>query len=183
MRNTFVVSSAVLLSLSAVACNEQTPSGPETFVIPVYARTEAQSSNFGTPMYGAEEVPPVANDFDGQAIFKVSADGTTMSYKVITSEMHGVTQSHIHIGNFGTNGPIVVFLFGFISGGVDTDGILAQGSFTAANLIARPGIGFGATMPELVAKLRSGGAYVNVHTVAHPGGEIRGQIEEHGPTK
>jgi hypothetical protein len=106
-----------------------------------------------------------------------------MSYKVITSEMHGVTQSHIHIGNFGTNGPIVVFLFGFISGGVDTDGILAQGSFTAANLIARPAIGFGATMPELVAKLRSGGAYVNVHTVAHPGGEIRGQIEEHGPTK
>jgi len=183
MRNTLVVSSAVLLSLSAVACNDETPSGPETFVVPVYARTDAQSSNFGTPMFGAEEVPPVVNDFDGQAIFKLSADGTTMSYKVITSAMTGITQSHIHIGNSGANGPIVVFLFGFISAGVANDGILSQGTFTAANLIARPAIGFGATMPELVAALRTGHAYVNVHTLAHPGGEIRGQIEEHGPTK
>lgn len=182
MRKTFVVCSAVALTLTAAACSE-TPSGPETFTVPVFARTTAQSSNFGTPMSGAEENPPVANDFIGQAIFKLSDDGRTMSYKVITSPMVAVTQSHIHIGNVGVNGPIVVFLFGFVSGGVNTDGILSQGTFTASNLIPRPAIGFGGTMAELLAALRGGHAYVNVHTVAHPGGEIRGQIEEHGPTK
>jgi hypothetical protein len=183
MRSVLVVSSAVLLGLGAVACSDETPAGPETFVVPVYVRGDGQSSNFGTAMAGSEEVPAVANDFDGQAIFKLSADGRTMSYKVITSAMTGITQSHIHIGNFGVNGPIVVFLFGFVSTGVANDGILSQGTFTQSNLIARPAIGFGATMPELVAALRTGHAYVNVHTLAHPGGEIRGQIEEHGPSK
>jgi len=182
MRKIFVVCNAVAFTLMAAACSE-TPSGPETFTVPVFARTTAQSSNFGTPMSGAEENPPVDNDYVGQATFTLSEDGTTMSYRVITSPMVGVTQSHIHIGNVGVNGPIVVFLFGFISSGVNTQGILAQGTFTSSNLIARPAIGFGATMPELVTALRGGHAYVNVHTLAHPGGEIRGQIEEHGPTK
>lgn len=181
MRSTIVVSTAALVALAAIACSEQ-PAGPETFTVPVYAKN-LQSKNFGTPMSGAEEVPPVANDFDGQAIFKLSDDGTTMSYKVITSEMTGITQSHIHIGQAGVNGPVVVFLFGLVSAGVANDGILSQGTFTQANLIARPAISFGGTMTELVAALRSGNAYVNVHTLAHPGGEIRGQLEEHGPTK
>jgi hypothetical protein len=106
-----------------------------------------------------------------------------MHFRVVTTNVHAITQSHIHIGDFGVNGPIVVFLYGFNAAGTESAGILSEGDFTAANLIARPAIGFGATMPELVAKLRSGGAYVNVHTIAHPGGEIRGQIEERGPTR
>ena len=80
------------------------------------------------------------------------------------------------------NGPVVVFLFGFVAGGVTENGVLAEGDITAANLIARPAIGFGATMPELVAAMRTGGAYVNVHTVALPAGEIRDQVKENGPT-
>ena len=183
MRNTFMVCSAVALTLGAAACSDNTPSGPETLTVPVYARTTAQSTNFGTPMSGAEENPPVVNDYVGQATFKLSDDGTTMSYRVITSPMVGVTQSHIHIGNVGVNGPIVVFLFGFVSSGVNTEGILSQGTFTASNLIPRPAIGFGGTMAELLAALRGGHAYVNVHTLAHRGGEMRGHIEEDGPTK
>ena len=31
---------------------------------------------------------------------------------------------------------------------------------------------------ELVAAIRSGVTYANVHTTAHPGGEIRGQIND-----
>jgi hypothetical protein len=38
-------------------------------------------------------------------------------------------------------------------------------------------------MPELIAAMMNGRAYVNVHTVAFPPGEIRGQIAEHGPTQ
>jgi hypothetical protein len=177
-----MVVSSTFAALLVAGCNQDKTSGPETFVVPVYARNMA-SSNFGTGMSGAEEVPAKINDEVGEAIFKLSADGSTMHYKVITSPMTGVTQSHIHIGAAGTNGPIVVFLFGFVTGGVTTNGILAEGDFTQSNLIPRPAINFGGTMAELLGSLRSGGAYVNVHTVVNPGGEIRGQIEERGPTK
>jgi hypothetical protein len=95
---------------------------------------------------------------------------------VTVSNMVGVTQSHIHIGPPGVNGPIVVFLFGLVPGGVDATGLLAKGSFTQANLIPRPAIGFGGTLAELLAAMRAGHAYANVHTLAHPGGEIRAQI-------
>jgi hypothetical protein len=76
-----------------------------------------------------------------------------------------------------------VFLFGFVAGGVTQNGVLAEGDFTASNLIARPAIGFTATMPELVAAMTNGRAYVNVHTVQFPAGEIRGQIDERGPSR
>ncbi|MDR7432511.1 MAG: CHRD domain-containing protein, partial [Armatimonadota bacterium] len=53
------------------------------------------------------------------------------------------------------------------------DGELASGVITAASLVgplARQ------PLSALLERVRVGEAYVNVHTVAHPGGEIRGQI-------
>jgi hypothetical protein len=35
----------------------------------------------------------------------------------------------------------------------------------------------GKTIADLVADIKAGNAYVNVHTTEHPGGEIRGQIQ------
>src|SRR5215216_2114884 len=133
-------------------------------------------------MRGRNEVPSVPSHAAGNATFTLSSDGTAISYKLHVANIENVTQSHIHIAAEGVNGPIVVFLFGFVAGGVTENGVLAEGTITAANLIARPAIGFGATMAELVAALRSGNAYANAHTVAWPGGEIRGQIETHGDT-
>ena len=68
------------------------------------------------------------------------------------------------------------------------DGVLASGTFTAANLV---GPLAGHPLSELISAMRSGGAYVNVHTndgVAptntgpgdFPGGEIRGQLAAPG---
>jgi len=176
-----LVSSGVVI---VAACAESGTTEPETFSVPVIeTRTAAQSHHFQTALSGDEEVPPVPTRGRGNAIFSLSRDGTTLSYKVITANVENITQSHIHIGPVGVNGPVVVFLFGLVPAGVSSTGILSQGTLTQANLIARPAIGFGATMPELVAAMRSGNAYVNVHTLAFPGGEVRGQIEERGPTK
>jgi hypothetical protein len=96
-----------------------------------------------------------------------------------------VVQSHIHIGAAGTNGPISVFLYGPVpAGGGRVNGVLAQGTITAADFI---GPLAGLTMADLIAAMQAGNAYVNVHTndgVAptntgpgdFPGGEVRGQI-------
>jgi hypothetical protein len=72
------------------------------------------------------------------------------------------------------NGQIVVFLFGLVPDpGVDVNGTLAAGSFGAANLI---GPLAGHPLADLITAIENGGAYVNVHTVANRGGEIRGQL-------
>ncbi len=53
------------------------------------------------------------------------------------------------------------------------DGVLMRGSFTAADLT---GPLAGMSIADLVAMLEGGGAYVNVHTLQVPSGEIRGVI-------
>jgi hypothetical protein len=145
----------------------------------VYA-SPAVPSNFIAPLNGGEEVPPVNTNARGATTFKLSRDGTELSYRLIVANIPNVTQAHIHCGAAGANGPVVVFLFGFDPAGVTVNGVLAEGTITAANVIPRPDSevcpGGVANFDELLAKMRSGNAYVNVHTIDWPGGEIRGQI-------
>jgi hypothetical protein len=173
---------ALACAALAAGCADTPQARNPDIVLPVFASANA-SQNFNAQPYGGGEVPPNDSRGRGSAVFHLSDDGTTLHYKLIVANIDHVTQSHIHLAPAGVNGPVVVFLFGFVAGGVTENGVLAEGDITAANLIARPAIGFGATMPELVAAMRSGGAYVNVHTVALPGGEIRDQVKENGPTR
>jgi hypothetical protein len=89
---------------------------------------------------------------------------------------------HIHLGAAGTNGPVVAFLFNFAplnaSAGVTQNGIVAEGTLTAASLV---GPMAGQPLHVLLEALRTGGAYVNVHTVSFPAGGVRGQIKPAGP--
>lgn len=172
---------ALACAAAAAGCADRPQARSPDIVLPVFASSHA-SNDFGAQPYGGGEVPATESRGRGSAVFHLSDDGATLHYKLIVANIDHVTQSHIHLAPAGANGPVVVFLFGFVAAGVSEDGVLAEGDITAANLIARPAIGFGATMPELVAKMRGGGAYVNVHTLAHPGGEIRDQVSENGPT-
>lgn len=138
-------------------------------------------STFTAHLNSANEVNPegVISKGQGQAIFKLSDDGTSLHYKLIVANIDSMTQAHIHCGEPGVNGSVVVFLFGFVPTGVTTNGILAEGDITAANIIPRPEPACSPglqTFQDLIDRLRNGTAYVNVHTIAYPGGEIRGQI-------
>ena len=186
MRRLLTTSLATVAVVAGAACSERTPTSPEALVIPLRASSasgqELRSPNapaqdhFHATASGREEVPPNDSRGRGTATFKLSKDGTTLTYRLIVANIDNVTQAHIHIAPEGVNGPVVVFLFGFVAGGVTQNGLLAEGTITQADLIARPAIGFGATMTELLAAMRSGNAYVNVHTVAIPAGEVRGQV-------
>ena len=146
----------------------------------------AQSKNFGAPLSGDEEVPSVDTNARGNSILHLSKSGDELSFKLIVANIENVTQAHIHSGAEGVNGPVVVFLFPFTPDGVTTNGVLSRGTITNADIIPRPSSaecpGGVANLDQLIAKLRSGGAYVNVHTTAYPGGEIRGQVRERGPS-
>jgi hypothetical protein len=152
----------------------------------VGAASGAPPQMFVTPLNGGEEVPPRETNAHGVAIFQLSPDGTTMSYRLIASNIENVIAAHIHIGAFGVNGPVSVFLFGPApAGGGRHDGVLSTGTFTAANFV---GPLAGMTMDDLIDAILAGNAYVNVHTNDgvdppneghgdHPGGEIRGQLD------
>ena len=134
----------------------------------------AGNSNFVAHLSGDEEVPnPVDTLAQGQAIFKLSQDSTELHYRLIVANIEFVTQAHIHVAPSGQNGSVVAFLFGFVPEGVTTNGPLAVGVITASDLI---GPLSGMSLDDLVAEMQAGNTYVNVHTLAHPAGEIRGQI-------
>src|SRR5262245_28104680 len=152
----------------------------------LFLTATAFGANFvAAPLSGGEENPPNDSKARGNATFDVSEDGSQITYKLIVANINNVVASHIHIGPVGTNGPVVAFLFGTAApGGGRSDGVLAQGTITAANLV---GPLTGHPLSELLDAMQAGNAYVNVHTndgVAppntgpgdFPGGEIRAQV-------
>ncbi|MEZ4730289.1 MAG: CHRD domain-containing protein [Caldilineaceae bacterium] len=114
---------------------------------------------------GAQETPPVTTTASGEASFALAADLNILHYTVNVTDIVSVTASHIHVASAGKSGPVVFPLFSSSQGVFDADhpvgGCL---QLTSKNLV------------DLV----TGYYYVNVHTSAHPGGEIRGQMTAAG---
>ncbi|GAB4258141.1 MAG: CHRD domain-containing protein [Thermoleophilia bacterium] len=137
----------------------------------------AADKNFRAHLSGGSEVPPVDTLAQGQAVFQLSSDGTELSYRLIVANIEDVLQAHIHMAPAGSNGPVVAWLYpaspppALIPGRFD--GVLAVGTITASDLV---GPLAGMTLDALLNALEAGNAYVNVHTVDNPGGEVRGQI-------
>jgi hypothetical protein len=132
--------------------------------------------NFGASLSGANEVPPLTSEASGFTALSINDAQTAIDYRLITFGLVDIVQAHIHIGSADENGPVVVFLFGPEPDGVTQDGIIGQGTITEADLIEVPGV-FDGSMAQFIDNLRAGTAYVNVHTMASPAGEIRGQVE------
>ncbi|WP_337134509.1 CHRD domain-containing protein, partial [Staphylococcus aureus] len=85
-----------------------------------------------------------------------------LHYKLIVTNIENVVASHIHLAPAGANGPVVAFLYGPAApGGGRSDGVLAEGTITAANLV---GPLAGHPLSDLIAAMEAGNAYVNVHT-------------------
>ncbi len=132
----------------------------------------AQSEEkFSAKLLGKDEVPPNKSPAVGFAWVKVNHD--RIGYEVNVTEIDKVTAAHIHLGQSGKNGPIVLTLF---KGGPteQTNGTVAESNVTASNLEG-PMKGKGVT--DLLAAMKNGTTYVNVHSTDFPDGEIRGQLQ------
>jgi hypothetical protein len=184
------ISMVVTLMVFFSGCFDQ-PAGPELGALDTGFPASGSNTlangmvlNFTTPLSGSQEVPSNDSKATGNAVFQLSKDGTELGYKLIVANIHNVLQAHIHCGAADVNGPVVAFLYPagpppvLIPGRVN--GILAEGTLTAADVIPRPDSevcpGGIANFDEMLAKIMSGEAYVNVHTSQFPGGEIRGQF-------
>lgn len=134
-------------------------------------------ANFRAHLTGDAEVPPVETKATGQAVFRLNKDGDELFYKLIVANIEDVAQAHIHRAPAGQNGPVVAWLYPSSPPPVPipgrTDGVLAEGTITDADLV---GPLEGGSLADLIDAIRAGNTYVNVHTAEHPSGEIRGQI-------
>ena len=119
------------------------------------------------------------SDAHGNAVFIFTDDNSKLDFKLIVNGIENVHMAHIHVSETpGGNGPVVLWLYPnspppqLIAGYFN--GLLGSGTAYSGNLTGSAGV---ATLADLRQAIEEGRAYVNVHTLAFPGGEIRGQIQ------
>lgn len=111
-----------------------------------------------TDLSGEQEVPPVVTAASGIAASTVDREHGTIALHLNATGVADATASHIHTASVGQNGPVLIPLVQDMSD-------VGHWSVVGEQL---DGTG--------LANYKGGQLYVNLHTPANPGGEIRGQI-------
>ncbi len=136
--------------------------------------------NFAAELSGAQEVPPVSirPRARGWASYKLRDQGTRLLFDHKFKRLRRVTAAHLHLAPKGENGPIVASLLPAdltqltkrerqaLRRGVD-------GEITSGGLV---GPLSGRPLDALIAEIKAGNIYINVHTERVPSGEVRGQL-------
>lgn len=151
MRATRVFTVLAAVAAIGVACGDNTTGIP--------ADVEIWRAR---PMNGANERPtPVTTTATGEAVITII--GNLVSWKVdVTSGITGVSAGHIHRRHPDSTAGGVIQGISPTTGGTNFTGTLALGSATVVD--------------SVLAIIRAGRAYVNIHTTSNPGGEIRGDM-------
>lgn len=145
------------------------PTAIPTSVPPTSVPTQGASAPINLTLSGANEVPPVTSS--GSGTFRATASANSLAYTLNASGTgSGITLAHIHSGAAGANGPVVANIY--LGGGSGIASLNQSGVITQADLVG-PMAG---DMAAFMTALRAGALYVNVHTVANPGGELRAQF-------
>jgi hypothetical protein len=142
---------------------------------------------FTATLDGPSQNPPVASPGTGNTIVTWNTATNKMTVDVSFSGLStGTTASHIHCcvappGNAGVATSVPTFP-GFplgVTAGTysQTFDMTVAASYNPAFITANGGTPASAEA-ALLAGLRAGDAYLNIHTTAHPGGEIRGFLRE-----
>jgi hypothetical protein len=123
-------------------------------------------THFTATLSGAQENPPVTTTASGTGAFTLNDTWTELRYVITYRGLSGtITGGHFHTGAVGSNGPVVR--------NIATSGDPASATIVGSRKSTD------ATQPltlALVDSLLTGRAYVNFHTAANPGGEMRGQV-------
>ncbi len=149
-----------------------------------YALAGGGSNRFqAKTLIGFEENPDISTAASGRLQLRVNEGAQTITYTLRYSGLEGtVQQAHVHFGKRGVNGGIMLFLCSNLDNAPDgtpacpQSGTVAR-TAPASDVLAIDAQGIEAgNFAELVAAMRAGRAYANVHSEKWPGGEIRSQI-------
>lgn len=144
------------------------------------AMTEESNDTIAVKLSGMNEIPAILTKGSGTLSTRLNSIGD-LTYSLDFSNLSSkATVAHIHFGQPGVNGGPMVFLCGGgtkppcpptggrVNNTIHPEDILA---------VSTQGIHAG-NMDDFLAAIRSGNAYVNVHSASFPSGEIRGQLKK-----
>ena len=122
--------------------------------------SKAAPLTFKVPLTGAQQVPPVETTGRGTADLNYDPATWVVTWSVTCSGLSGpATMAHFHgPAAAGKNGPVVIWLT------------------KKGEPVESPIKGEATLTPEQAQQFTAGDWYINVHTQAHPGGEVRGQV-------
>jgi len=128
-------------------------------VVLVASAAAADTLKFAATLRGADETPPNTSAGTGQVTATLDTSTKSFSYHVTYSGLTGpATMAHFHLGAPGVAGPPVVPV--------------------PAAALSNPMTGSATLTDAQAADLEAGKWYFNIHTAAHPGGEVRGQVTQ-----
>jgi|SRR5215472_4448233 len=145
------------------------------------ATADETGSDFSARLSGFNETPPILSD--GTATFTATVHGdSSLTYTLTFSGLTNVTQAHLHFAQRGVASGVFLFLCSNLGNGPAgtpaCTGTVTR-TVTAADILALPAQGLAAgDFAGALRIIRAGDAYANIHTTAHGGGEIRGQVGE-----
>jgi hypothetical protein len=133
-------------------------------------------------MNGYQEVPSLNSPGTGR--FRATIERDKITFRLEYSNLTGDAMvAHVHVGQPGVNGGVSFFLCG--GGGkaacpTGTSGSVT-GTVVAGDVVGPTAQGFAEDdLTSVIAAIRAGVTYANIHTMKYPGGEIRGQLNGHG---
>jgi hypothetical protein len=120
-----------------------------------FTSAAALAGKMDVKLSGDQEVPPVKSAGSAAGTITIGDDGAVSGS--VTATGFTPTAAHIHMAGAGKNGPVIV-------------------PFTKDGDKFGPAAGAKLT-PEQMTAYKAGDLYVNVHSAANPGGEVRAQLK------
>lgn len=150
---------AIVLAFMAMhGCGGSSSSSPPDPPPPPPPPPAGDVRTFTIELSGSQEVPPVDTAASAEAELEIDVDSGAVTGTLLASGMEP-TAAHIHAGAAGVSGPVAIPLVQDTTDPLSFE-LAANTMLSAAQIEA----------------LLAGGLYLNVHSDAHPGGEVRGQI-------
>lgn len=154
------------------------------------AQSSGSQQSLHANLHGTNEIPAVSTKATGEFKATIRPGDTAIDYEISYADLSGnPTQSHIHFGQKFANGGIVLWLCQSAAAAAppplastptcpaSTSGtVTGTLTPTSVNPVATQQIAAG-EFAEVLAAIRAGNAYANIHTVASPAGEVRGQLK------
>ena len=138
---------------------------------PAAVSAQSMTSQWSAALTGAQEVPANASTANGTFSATIDEAAGTITWSLSVPSITNATAAHLHTGGTGVNGPIALNLFAAPSGSPAAS-VNVSGTSKASDLVGPLAGNFN----EFVRAVKGGTIYVNVHTTALPGGEIRAQV-------
>jgi len=143
------------------------------FSLVLATAAQAQVINFTAELGGGDEVPKVSTGAAGTATVSLNQATGVVTYRIDVYNMPvGTTAAHFHVGDVDVAGPVVVNFT--VLTNISND-FSISGTASATDLVQRAAQGIN-SWDDFLQALQLDNIYINIHSTANPGGEIRGQV-------